>query len=361
MNKFVLRLKLLLTDRTATICYITVCAVLLFVILGLNIHSEERSSLPIGLVVEDESEEARILKEKICANDALYTYTDEFEPLYDMLLDGYINCIFVIKEGYGESVKRGSSSEIVKVYAAEDDKVSTIISDIVAGCMMYEICLDKAFVRYLKLEPVEGREKLDFAAFSEYLKSLADSEEFSFRFDTTYVDAGTGEVSKTDITNGMIYRQMIAGMLAMLLMLICFCSCNMIVSEFENGIRGRLKTVGAGKLKTACLEIAALVAYSLPVIVLISVMLFGTAGLAGCLRLLLIDMIFAGFCCVIFYLFAVLCRSIFAYQLLGTVFLVVSGVAGFVSVFSGFMGARMLEVSPAACYIDAFVKYVLRA
>ena len=146
----------------------------------------------------------------------------------------------------------------------------------------------------------------------------------------------------------MIYRQMIAGMLAMLLMLICFCSCNMIVSEFENGIRGRLKTVGAGKLKTACLEIAALVAYSLPVIVLISVMLFGTAGLAGSMRLLLIDLIFAGFCCVIFYLFAVLCRSIFAYQLLGTVFLVVSGVAGFVSVFSGFMGTRMLEVSPAA-------------
>ncbi len=361
MNNYVCRLKLLLTDRTATICYITVCAVLLFVILGLNIHSEERSSLPIGLVVEDDSEEARILTGKICSNDALYTYTDDFAPLYDMLLDGYINCIFVIKEGYGEEVRRGSTSEIVRLVAAEDDKVSTVISDIVAGCMMYEICLDKAFVRYQKLRPVDGKDKLDLTAFSEYLKRLADSEEFSFNFDVNYVDAGTGEVSANDITNGMIYRQMIAGMLAMLLMLVCFCSCNMIVAEFENGIRGRLRTVGGQRVKAAFQEIAALITYSLPVIVLISAMISGTAGFAGSMKLLLIDLIFAAACCVVFYLFAFACRSIFAYQLLGTVFLTVSGVTGFISVFSGFLGTEVFKVSPAACYIDAFIRFVLNA
>ncbi|MBP5652030.1 MAG: ABC transporter permease [Lachnospiraceae bacterium] len=361
MNEFTLRLKLLLRDRTATICYIAVCLVILFVIMGLNIHSEERSSLPIGLVTEDESSEARILSDKIRANDALYVYTDEFEPLYDMLLDGYINCIFVIKNGYGDSVRRGSPSETVMLYAAEDDKVSTIISDIVAGCMMYEICLDKAFVRYLKLEPIEGRNKLDFDAFSEYLETLAGSDEFRFAFDVKYVDGASGEASPSDITNGMIYRQMIAGMLAMLLMLVCFCSCNPVVSEFESGIRGRLKTVGTHRLKGALLEIAALIAYSLPVIVLISVMLFGTAGMGGSLRLLLIDLVFAFFCCAVFYLFAFICRSVFVYQLLGTVFLIVSGVTGFVSVFSGLMGTPSFSASPAACYIDAFIKYVLRA
>ena len=251
-------------------------------------------------------------------------------------------------------------SETVMLYAAEDDKVSTVISDIVAGCMMYEICLDKAFVRYQKLEPVEGRNKLDFDAFSEYLGTLADSDEFRFKFDVKYVEGKTGETSPSDITNGMIYRQMIAGMLAMLLMLVCFCSCNPVVSEFESGIRSRLKTVGSRKLKGALLEIAALTVYSLPVIVLISVMLFGTAGINGSLRLLLIDLVFTVFCSTVFYLFAYICRSVFVYQLLGTVFLIVSGVTGFVSVFSGFIGTPSFSASPAACYIDAFIKYVLR-
>ena len=60
-------------------------------------------------------------------------------------------------------------------------------------------------------------------------------------------------------------------------------------------------------------------------------------------------------------LFAYICRSVFVYQLLGTVFLIVSGVTGFVSVFSGFIGTPSFSASPAACYIDAFIKYVMRA
>ncbi len=153
MNDYLLRLKLLFKDRTAGICYLVASVVILVVILGLNIHAEERSSLPIGLVNEDAGEKSAELAEKIRTSESLYVYEDEFDPLYDLLLDGYINCIFVIKKGYEKSVTDGDPSEVLGIYAAEDDKISTVISDIVAGCMMYEVCLDKAYKRYLNLEP----------------------------------------------------------------------------------------------------------------------------------------------------------------------------------------------------------------
>ena len=65
MSRFRLRLKILLKDRTACICYGISVIVMLCLLIGLNSASEEKSAVPIGLVVEDESREAEYLRERI--------------------------------------------------------------------------------------------------------------------------------------------------------------------------------------------------------------------------------------------------------------------------------------------------------
>ncbi len=359
MNDYLLRLKLLLRDRTAGICYIVASVVILVVILGLNIHAEERSSLPVGLVNEDKSEKAEELAGKIRTSESLYVYEDAFDPLYDMLLDGYINCIFFIKEGYEESVSAGDPAEVVSIYAAEDDKISAVISDIVAGCMMYEVCLDKAYKRYLNLEPpTVGYVKMTYGEYAEYVRKIAEDDTFRFAFDVTYVDAGTGRINSSDITNGMIYRQMIAGMLAMLMMLVSFCAINCIVSEYENGIRSRLRTVSRSRIPVIAQEITAVATYCLPVLILISVMLMQQTGTSAAARILMLDLAFILFCCIMFYVFAILSRNVFAYQLLGTVTITVLGVMGFISAFRGLIGESMMSSTPVAVYIDLFIKAI---
>lgn len=357
MNDYKLRLKLLLKDRTAGICYIVSLVVILIVILGLNIHAEERSSLPIGLVLEDKSEKASELAGRIRETEALYVYENELDPLYDMLLDGYINCIFVIKEGFQEAIADGDAIEVLGIYAAEDDKISTVISDIVAGCMMYEVCLDKAYKRYSGLEKADpDHVKMTYPEYAEYVRKMAEDDTFRFAFDVTYADAGTGKISTADITNGMIYRQMIAGMLAMLMMLVSFCSFNSVVAEYENGIRTRLKTVAGSRLLRSVKEIAAVATYCLPVVLLISVMLLDQAGFKACVRILLLDLAFILFFCIMFYIFTVLCRNVFAYQLLGTVTVTVLGALGFISAFRGLIGENLFFNTPIAFYIDLFIK-----
>ena len=359
MNDYLLRLKLLIKDRTAGICYIVSSVLILAVMLGLNLNSEVRSSLPVGLVCMDHSSEAEELSGRIKASESLYVYEGSFDELNDLLLDGYINCIFVIKEGYGENVTAGRTDGLIGLYAARDDKISAIISDIVAGCMMDEICLDKAYLRYSALEDeVRQAEMLDRDAYTEYVSAMAQDESFSFVFDTSYIDAGTGEYRASDITNGMIYRQMIGGMLGMLFMLICFCANKGIATEYENGIMRRRKTFPSGTGLRSLGDVFAVFTYSLPVIVLSSLLLSGRLGFAGTLRILSVNAGFVLVCALFFLAAAHVSRGVFSYQLLGTVLLIVSGAMGFISVFEGLLGVSLFRYTPIAVYIDQFIKTV---
>ena len=51
MSRFILRLKICLKDRTAGICYLISSIVVLALLLGLESAGEERSSIPVGLVM----------------------------------------------------------------------------------------------------------------------------------------------------------------------------------------------------------------------------------------------------------------------------------------------------------------------
>ena len=142
------------------------------------------------------------------------------------------------------------------------------------------------------------------------------------------------------------------------MMLVSFCAYNSVVSEFENGIRNRLKTVARSRLASSMREITAVATYCLPVTILIPVMMLRQAGAGATFRIFLLDLAFILFCCIMFYVFAVLCRNVFAYQLIGTVSVTVFGAMGFISAFRGLIGENFLSNTPVAVYIDLFINAI---
>ena len=81
MSRFILRLKICLKDRTAGICYVISAVVMFCLLLGLSSASEERSAVPIGLYVADESEEAILLVEQMRKTPSIYIYEKSLEEL----------------------------------------------------------------------------------------------------------------------------------------------------------------------------------------------------------------------------------------------------------------------------------------
>lgn len=364
MNGFVLRFKLLLHDKTAGICYLAAAVVMLAVLTNLSIHAEERSSIPIGLVCNDTSSEARKVCEAIGASESVYVYTDDLETLSKMMTDGYVNCIFVIKEGFGDMVRAGNSKELVEVYAPLDDKISSLICDIVAGCMMETVCINKTFRQYSKLDTRKLNEdsSLSYSQLSsdelfERIWDLRTDDMFIYGFDTTFVDKDN-DGHEVSVTNGMVYRQAVAGMVAMLLALICFCACNGIASDREKNITARRSILPGKKIGIFVSEALALYVYSLPLCIAIGLFLSGDTDTADEIRLMVLNLLYLLACVVFFTVIAYAIGSITVYQIIGSMVVIIFGACGFIYVFSGFLGTEMFDIVPNSIYIRYFIRLI---
>lgn len=355
MSAFLLRLKLLLCDKIAGVCYILCAVVISFVLLNLNLHAEESSRIPIGIVDKCQTSLSTRLVKDISSNASLNVYTDGDEDLELMLKDGYLNCILEIGEDYEKKVRNGDQNKLIKVYTPRDDTSSVIVQDIVAGYMMYDICFFKAWDDYMRLPDI-GSEKLSLSQFSDYVLELKNNPFYAFDFDMEFIDVDNGDTKETDISNALIYRQVIAGINALLLMLLVFCACNKIAAEGETGIFKRRRLSSGSRILSFVLEIAATFVYMMPVMMLSAFTVFSDKGIGGTLYLLCLNMIFTFMATVVYYIVARLIKNAAAYQLAGTILSTVLGVCGFISVFSGLMGVELFNYTPVAAYITGFMR-----
>lgn len=347
MNRFALRIKLCLKDVTACICYVVSAVVLVCLLMGLDSAGEERSAVPVGLVCYDSGTEAASLVEAVTTNPALYVYQKDRSELEDMLLEGYVNSIIVINEEYSLNVRNGMTDGLIEIISGEDDKISVVVGDIIAGSMLYDICMNKGYKMYLKQEGNLGKSREEY---KKYVLATSELPDFTFGFELEYRDANNGLLEEKSVTNGMLYRQMIAGMLAMLLSLVSFAACNGICSEYESGSRRRLKNLPIGSFVLNGFDFLGVFVYTLPLGLSAGYLLGGIKGMAVCSVYLL-------FICFVCIVLSNLCKKTDAYQLVGAVLIVALGVCGFISVFSVFVGGgEYLRYTPNAVFINYFLR-----
>lgn len=343
MSRFILRLKICLKDRTAGICYLISSIVVLALLLGLDSAGEERSSIPVGLVMYDESEEAQNFANGMKNTPSVYVKEGELEDLREELLDGLIECVFIVDEGFGEKIRMGLPDETIRVISGEDDRVSVILSDITAGNMIYDICFNKAYRAYKALN---GEVQMSRSEYADVVAALKDDSDFAFTFNLTYEDSSTKKIEEKEITNGMIYKQMIAGMLAMLLSLIAFVSCNCFCLEYESGVAYRLKELPGKRLPSETMDFFGVFVYTLPLGLAAGFLISGVDGL-------LYSVAYLFFMCMLCTFVSKLIKKTESYQIAGAVIVIGLGVLGFVSVFSGLIGGpEFLKYTPNAIYID---------
>lgn len=353
MNFFWLRLKTLFSDKISMICYALSVAVIVAILFGLNMHAGERSSLPIGLIDNDKSAMSSKLFERISDNSAVYVYEGSFDELYELMTDGYVNCIFVIDEGYSDKVLKGMSARLITVYAAEDNKISTVLQDVVAGAMMDDICLSKAYIAYSKADGVDKDNMFTYADYSDYVDKERLDESYAFSFDLSFEDGVNISKTSADINNSMMYQQMIALMLAMLIMIVVFSAYNVSMQEKEAGITKRLNVSQMSKALIYLEENLAATVFSLPLLILVS-FLFGTEKF---FMLLAVNLVFTVFVSLVFSALVRITPSAFLYRFVGTAVVLILSVMGFVSIFEGLLGIDIFKATPVAYYVQRIVGF----
>ena len=302
--------------------------------------------MPIGLFVDDDSEEALRLAEKMRSTSSLYIYEDSLDELKELLLDGYVNSIFIIEKGYGEKVRSTDVDNLVTVICGKDDQMSVMISDIVAGAMMYDICLNKSYRLYADSLPTN---ELNKQQYSDYIWKLYDSHDYAFNFESVYRDPKVKKIEERQVTNGMIYKQMIAGMLAMLLCLMAFVSCNCFCIEYENGVAYRLREFPGSRIPKEIMDFFGIFMYTLPLSI-VAGLLFSD------IKAVIVSIVYLIVLCAVCTCISKAVKKTESYQLVGAVLVIGLGVLGFVSVFSGIIGGpEFLRYTPNAIYINLLV------
>lgn len=249
-NLFYMRLKLIVQDKMTSFVLLVSSILFLLIISNLSINSEERSSIPIGLLNLDKSNSSNQLVSDLKEVPAFYIYETKEENLKKLLYDEQISAYFVIEEGYEKAIKIGRINELVTLHYLEGSQSSKILSDIFAGEMLYQISLYKSLYLYKSLKQKhEFNERnvnqfMNDDEFINYMNQLIDKNDFDFAFDIKMVNVKNGDFSNGNntINNSILYQQIIWGILGMILsFIILFIGGAGLILEKELGIDKRLK------------------------------------------------------------------------------------------------------------------------
>ncbi|TCT16826.1 ABC-type multidrug transport system permease subunit [Natranaerovirga pectinivora] len=238
------RIKVIMKDR---IIWVLCLFVILFFSLISSVlldHMDYGSRIPIALVDEDRSSMSSKLVENIKRQESLFIIDTSMEESNILLKDGKVEGIYYIPLGYEDKMYQLELRNLIQVYYLKGSTAGKVISDIIAGEMLFDISLLKTMdllERSLK--------RKDFNQIPNTLQRAIEKSEMlqlkatDDRVMTINLLNVQDEFTRVEIDNTIIYKQVVIGMVSIFLAFIILFASTSIVKDKELGIEKRIKTI----------------------------------------------------------------------------------------------------------------------
>lgn len=210
-----LNLKLFLYNKL--VIGVLISLIILFGVMtsGLSKDLDKVSGIPIGVVDQDETKLSKEALSNLNNIDGLVVNEGHQKDLKKELDSGRIMALFIIKSGYETNIKSCRIKNAVTLQYLEGSKYANIISDIVAGAMMNQICLYKGIEYYESLEHKQAM--LGVEVLKKTAEQYENKEINRFQFDLQFrVAEGKEEINAGNAKNTVITREFYLGILSML-------------------------------------------------------------------------------------------------------------------------------------------------
>jgi ABC-2 type transport system permease protein len=369
-NLILLRFKAFFSDKvTALIFFITVIFLML-IINNLTFHAEDRSSIPVGILDLDQSGSSKQLIEDLKKVPSLYVYQGREKDLREKMLKNEIKAYFILNPGYEKMIQAGKTHKLIVMKYLRGDQSAKILSDIVAGEMMYKICQYKSFNKYSSLGQKAGNGdenrfvKLTDKDYLDYTDAYLTSPDFDFAFDIKMVQVANPDTDN-HIPNSVLYLKAVWGITAILLSFLVMVMLSGLVSENESGIRRRVKVA---QIKPYMLDLSyfgvaftviALVGGALCFSLLKQIPDF---SLMQDIRAFLLTLLFGTVMILWFGFLGKMAGTTGKYQIIGTGCVLIFGLFGFLPMILGLLKAGNLIIAkftPNSWFIDEFTDIIL--
>ncbi|MBP3568302.1 MAG: ABC transporter permease [Lachnospiraceae bacterium] len=298
---------------------------------------EEKSRISIGMADEENSSFSQTVLEGMKQIDLYEVTTGTEKELVNLLQQGELSAVCVIREDFSESVAKGDVEQLITIYETGDGS-AMLVGDILAGVMMQEICTAKSYQMLLKYEKKAGREEVP--SLEEYrtrVEAVLAEGGSAFAFEVTYLSSEREEVKKP--AQSLIYEQAIFAVFAMMTGLLAVYA----VLPFRQMCHGKT----AEKIKTLPIHSSALYAGS-------ALGAFVLPAVFGCVFLFCyimrnpieVSQIFPLLICTAVYICVIVCMILLAaygmksqtvYQMGTLAMLLIFGILGLVSLADGLL------------------------
>ncbi len=376
LNIIKLRMKLLLSNR---ILFVTIILFFLMAAVTINtffVAAKDKSTIPIGVVDQDDSSHSRLMIDNLKKNKLLKVniysqdlYTDEIinaneNKLIDKIERKEINALFIIKKGFGNNIKNGKFEKIIKDYYLEDKKYASLISDIVLSSILDDVCYNYSINKYFSLK---GRLNKVYTEeqYMKKIKKLYDNTEDSIGFDFDVVNISNKKSVNDKVSMEIIYREVVIGIVALIILIIVLLAGNLIVDDYKNNIMLRIGTTKMSRKVKLLGDVASTCTISGIFALLLGIMVVNKMGIVsfdGKIKFLLIILLFTVTIGVLYVLFTRLIKDMRIYQLIGSITILFFGISGAIYILGFYFEESIVKIFknlPVGLLINSFKNITL--
>ena len=183
-------------------------------LVGMDSVKEEKSKIVIGIADEEKSDLSAKIVAGMKQKDLYEVVEGEEAELVECLSAGELSAVCVLNKSLSQNIYRGKTNRIVKLYETEN-KEALLLSDILAGVMMEEICTAKGYQTLSSYEKKRGKEQtMSLEEYREYVSSMFAETGMEFSFDVEYITAD-GKM-KEKPSQSVVYEQAIFAVFALM-------------------------------------------------------------------------------------------------------------------------------------------------
>lgn len=370
-NIILLRFKTFFSDKITSLILLITVILFLVIINNLAFHAGDRSSIPIGVLDLDQSNSSKELIESLKKVPSFYVYQEREKELKKKILKNEIKAYFILNSGYEKMIQAGKTDGLIVMNYLEEDESAKVLSDIVAGEMLYRICQYKSFNRYNSLgksirnaKEAASFVKLNAIDYLEYADAFLTSPDFDFDFDTKLVQVGSPD-KETEISNSVLYLEAVWGITAILLSFLVMILLLGLVLDKELGVFKRTKVA---LIKPYLLNLSHFITTFVLITVLallLCISLFKQIPdftLAKTIRAFLLTEFYGAVMILWFGLLGKMVNTAGKYQIIGTASIFIFGFLGFLPLISGFLNEEILNITkfiPNCWFINEFTDIIL--
>lgn len=381
-NVVQLRIKLLIKNRLLTLVVGLFFVVAVIVTSTFFVSAKDTSTIPIGIVDMDNSAHSKRMIESLRENKLLkvividnYNETNEkgFEKkdlnlcktaLIKKLKKGEINSGFIIKEKFGHNIENNKVEHIMESYYCSNQKYAKLISDIVLSSILDDVCYFYSRDKYYSL-----KNKLDkvytMNQYKKKINKLYETSGDSIGFDFDIVNIVDNKSVNQHLDSTLIYREVIIGITALIIMIICLLVGNIIMDDYSNKVLLRKCTTMMSTNIKLLGDIFSMWSIVFGFAFLLGIILANKIGLNSIeekLKLLLIIMLFTGTISLLYVFVSRIVSNIGLYQLYTTILWIICGLGGAIYILEPLLGNSILiitEYLPIGILINSYKNITL--